>query len=149
MSITELIQHLEQLREKHGDCQVFDFMGDERELTTMMISHGYAITVHKSQGSEYKYVIIYIPNNPHTSFLNINLLYTAITRTKHTCWLIASEAMISSIAACKLSHRFDNLLTRIVQLNKDVTIFAPVQKNIEEDDNYNPFEEEDVVYPDD
>lgn len=30
MSITELIQHLEQLREKHGDCQVFDFMGDER-----------------------------------------------------------------------------------------------------------------------
>ena len=29
MTITELIEHLEQLKEKHGDCLVFDFMGDE------------------------------------------------------------------------------------------------------------------------
>jgi DNA replication protein DnaC len=118
--------------------------GGNDELIVDDLAHCFTLTVHKSQGSEYKYVIIYIPDNKHTSFLNINLLYTAITRTKHTCWLIASENMISNIAGCKLSHRFDNLIHRIVELNKDVNMFKPIEYG-----EHNPFlEEEEQVYPD-
>ena len=51
------------------------------------IKHSFCKTVHKSQGSEYKYVILYIPKNM-SGFLNVNLLYTAITRTKQKIWKI-------------------------------------------------------------
>jgi len=139
-----------------GDRKIYTRMGESfgdsgegggsDELIVDDLAHCFALTVHKSQGSEYKYVIIYIPDRDHrqTSFLNINLLYTAITRTKHTCWLIASENTISNIAGCKLLHRFDNLIHRIVELNKNVTIFKPVEYG-----EYNPFNDvEEQVYPD-
>ncbi|WP_343154686.1 exodeoxyribonuclease V subunit alpha [Buchnera aphidicola (Pseudoregma panicola)] len=41
----------------------------------------WSITIHKSQGSEFKETIIIIPNKKH-KILNKNLIYTAITRTK-------------------------------------------------------------------
>lgn len=53
------------------------------------IELGYALTVHSSQGSEYKTVLVGI-DNAHYSLLNSNLLYTAITRAKKRC-LLASE----------------------------------------------------------
>jgi exodeoxyribonuclease V alpha subunit len=45
---------------------------------------GYSITIHKSQGSSSKYVIL-LSSSSHTYMLNNNLLYTGITRTKHKC----------------------------------------------------------------
>ena len=41
----------------------------------------YAITVHKSQGSEFDYVIMPVSSN-HASINNKNLMYTALTRAK-------------------------------------------------------------------
>lgn len=49
----------------------------------------YAVTIHKSQGSEYEAVIIILLNGPG-QLLNRNLLYTAITRAKK-CVVILGE----------------------------------------------------------
>lgn len=49
----------------------------------------YAVTIHKSQGSEYEAVIIILLNGPG-QLLNRNLLYTAITRAKR-CVVIIGE----------------------------------------------------------
>lgn len=59
----------------------------------------YAITVHKSQGSEYPAVILPLLTGP-TALFNRNLLYTAVTRAKGTVMILGSrsalETMISS-----------------------------------------------------
>ncbi len=56
---------------------------------------GYAISIHKSQGSGSKYVIITTPK-AHTYFINRNLLYTAITRTKEKCFHFSGKEIIKS-----------------------------------------------------
>ena len=56
------------------------------ELSTVLL--GYALTCHKSQGSEYDYVVVVI-DNTHFTLLDNCLLYTAITRAKKMCILVA------------------------------------------------------------
>lgn len=51
----------------------------------------YAMTIHKSQGSGYKTVIILI-DMTHYTLLDTCLLYTAITRAKKRCLLLAEPA---------------------------------------------------------
>jgi len=53
----------------------------------------YAMTVHKSQGSEFDKVCIVLPENS-TPLLTRELLYTAITRAKKQVSLIATEPML-------------------------------------------------------
>ncbi len=55
------------------------------ELDELVLA--YAITVHKSQGSEYPAVIVPLVNQ-HYMLLQRNLLYTAITRAKKLCILV-------------------------------------------------------------
>jgi exodeoxyribonuclease V alpha subunit len=58
---------------------------DFRELDELVLA--YAVTVHKSQGSEYPVVIIPLVKE-HRMLLQRNLLYTAITRAKRFCVLV-------------------------------------------------------------
>jgi ATP-dependent exoDNAse (exonuclease V) alpha subunit len=66
------------------------------------------MTIHKSQGSENNYVIILLDN---VSKLNtMNLLYTAVTRAKFKCILIALDNTINTIIDHKiLTKRISNL----------------------------------------
>ena len=59
---------------------------DELELA-------YAVTVHKSQGSEYPAVVLPILDGPRLLF-NRNLLYTAVTRAKNCVVIVGSDKMI-------------------------------------------------------
>jgi exodeoxyribonuclease V alpha subunit len=52
------------------------------------IQLAYAISVHKSQGSEYRDVIIVLDNS-HFMLLNSQLIYTAMTRSKQRCLILA------------------------------------------------------------
>ena len=54
------------------------------------LEHAYAITIHKSQGSEYPAVVIPLLSGPRQLF-NRNLLYTAITRAKSCVTIVGSE----------------------------------------------------------
>jgi exodeoxyribonuclease V alpha subunit len=49
----------------------------------------YAITIHKSQGSEYRAAVILLTNN-HYIMLQRNLFYTAVTRAKERVFLLAT-----------------------------------------------------------
>lgn len=53
----------------------------------------YAVTIHKSQGSEYPAVILPLLHGPHM-LMNRNLLYTAITRAKSLVVIIGDDAVI-------------------------------------------------------
>lgn len=60
------------------------------------IEHAFAITAHKSQGSEYKAVIIPIFDCP-PRLLSRNLLYTAVTRAKELLVIVGREDMTSQM----------------------------------------------------
>ena len=69
------------------------------------IQLAYIITIHKSQGSEADYVIILLDEAPMLN--TINLIYTAITRSKKKCILISQEKTVKSIK--KRTERISNL----------------------------------------
>lgn len=54
------------------------------------LQYAYLITIHKSQGSEFSHVIV-ICHDLHKNMLNRNLLYTAVTRARHNCYIIGSD----------------------------------------------------------
>jgi exodeoxyribonuclease V alpha subunit len=64
----------------------------------------YAVTVHKSQGSEYPAVILPVVDCP-PMLMYRNLLYTAITRAKKLIVLVGNEEKIRSMAANMRQNR--------------------------------------------
>ncbi len=58
------------------------------------LAHAYAVTVHKSQGSEYPAVIL-IASTQHYMMLQRNLLYTGLTRARRTMVFLGSRKAIA------------------------------------------------------
>jgi exodeoxyribonuclease V alpha subunit len=78
------------------------------------ISLSYAISIHKSQGSEYPAVIVPIMNQ-HFVLLQRNLLYTAITRGKNLVILIGTKKALSiAINNNKPKKRLSGLAFRLM-----------------------------------
>ncbi|MBR6573232.1 MAG: ATP-dependent RecD-like DNA helicase [Clostridia bacterium] len=62
-----------------------------------LLEHAYAVTVHKSQGSEFDCVILPLIDTPHQLRYR-NLLYTAITRAKKLLIVIGSREVFCAMA---------------------------------------------------
>ncbi len=87
------------------------------------LEHAFAVTVHKSQGSEYPAVIIPILTGPR-KLLNRNLLYTAITRAKRMVVLVGNIGLINQMIDNKEENkRFTTLDIRLQEI-KDVESFS-------------------------
>ncbi len=85
----------------------FDVKYDMNELD--QISLAYAITIHKSQGSEYHTVIMPILTQ-HFIMLNKNLLYTGITRAKKKLIMIGQKKAIAmAVKSNKIEKRYSML----------------------------------------
>jgi len=77
------------------------------------LEHAFAITIHKSQGSEYPAVIIPLSRGPER-LLNRNLLYTAITRAREMVVLVGDLGMVNRMIDNESQQqRFTSLTTRI------------------------------------
>lgn len=92
----------------------------KKVLTVKQLQHSFAVTVHKSQGSEWDFVIIYVPPNFNTvtSFLNANLVYTSITRARRAVWMIGDITSYNSSAIVSPPYRCDNLAERMKQISQ-------------------------------
>ena len=55
------------------------------------IDAAYAITIHKSQGSDYKNILVILPNVKGHPLLNRQIIYTAITRTKGNTYILSNN----------------------------------------------------------
>lgn len=87
-----------------------DEKSESDELFVHYLSHAFAMSVHKSQGSEYKFVILYLESKGNfNNFLNINLLYTAITRAKQTLWIVCDKKVLTQAAMTPTPIRYDGL----------------------------------------
>ncbi len=58
------------------------------------VETAYAITIHKSQGSGYKNIMVFLPEKEGHPLLNRQILYTAITRTKGTTCIVSTRDLV-------------------------------------------------------
>lgn len=84
---------------------------DKSSIDELMLA--YAITVHKSQGSEFKAVIVPVFNGPPL-LMSRNIIYTAITRAKELVVLVGSEeALERMIENNQINRRNSSLAYRL------------------------------------
>lgn len=86
---------------------------DQSELDELSLS--YAVSVHKSQGSEYPVVVLPVVTQ-HFILLQRNLLYTAITRAKELVVLIGTKkALAIAVRNNKTVERYTRLAARLAE----------------------------------
>ncbi len=85
---------------------------DFHELDELVLA--YAVTVHKSQGSEYPAIVLTLVNQ-HYMLLQRNLLYTAITRARRLCVLVGQlRALEVAIRNNRVALRNTGLAERLI-----------------------------------
>ncbi|BCL84313.1 ATP-dependent RecD-like DNA helicase [Ktedonobacteria bacterium brp13] len=86
------------------------------ELDELVLA--YAITVHKSQGSEYPVIIVPLVHE-HRMLLQRNLLYTAITRAKRFCVLVGQpSALEHAVRNDRVALRNTGLAERLLTMSR-------------------------------
>ena len=114
----------------NGDIgHIVDFKYDESKITVDIddniidipqenwsdMALAYAITIHKSQGSEYKNCIVCLPADA-AQMLNRNLFYTGVTRVKKYGVVVANPGMVKkAVQTITTGVRYSNLVARIDQ----------------------------------
>jgi len=100
-----------------GEALQIFFIGQEGELRGFSPARlpefetVYAMTVHKSQGSEFERVVMVLPNM-ESPLLSRELIYTGITRAKKSVQLWGSERIFKQAVGKKL-YRASGLMDRL------------------------------------
>ena len=117
----------------NGDCGIMKEINTFAELVTVEFEEGrrvdypfssldelelaYAITIHKSQGSEYPAVVLPILTGPRMLF-NRNLLYTAVTRAKKCVTIVGKAEMVQRMIDNTMEQkRYSSLDVRICEMS--------------------------------
>jgi exodeoxyribonuclease V alpha subunit len=96
------------------------------EKTVKLLASGHALTVDKSQGSEWQFVVVYIDAFTASSFLNRRRIYTAITRAKRAVWLVVADVEALQVSAAKnLPYRHENLPKRLKAVLPPIPPYKP------------------------
>jgi exodeoxyribonuclease V alpha subunit len=93
---------------------VFDDREAEYDFTQLNeLEPAYAMTVHKSQGSEYRAVVLCaMGGNPY--LLSRSVLYTAITRARELLIIVGREDVVEAMTAnAKKNRRYSGLKLRL------------------------------------
>lgn len=105
------------IKEIYQSYMIIDFDGimvKYYKSDLSMIGLGYSITIHKSQGSSIKIVILCTPQS-HIFMLNSNLLYVGLTRMKEVCYHLGTLQSVNQAVGKKANltrHTFmQHLLT--------------------------------------
>jgi hypothetical protein len=89
---------------------------DEMEVpvSTKILVLAYALTFHKSQGSEYPEVIVYVPEGVYASgFFCNNMTYVAPGRAKEKCHVVGNIKEFQAAIRHDCHYRYENLARRL------------------------------------
>ena len=121
----------------NGDTGILKEINDFAETATVEFEDGrtaeysfkqledlelsYAVTIHKSQGSEYPAVVLPLLSGPKM-LMNRNLLYTAVTRARRCVTIVGSEVTFEEMIRNKQQQtRYSSLDCRIRELAGEET----------------------------
>ncbi len=110
------------------ECLLIEFEGRlTRYYFSMLdeLEHAYAITVHKSQGSEYPYVIIPV-YNCGDKLLTRNLLYTAVTRAQTMVILVGRAEIIHLMVQ---NNRQTKRYTGLKHILKEANVYEGLKRD--------------------
>ena len=117
---------IRRIREESSTVQV---EYDEHRLVEYTFSQldeielAYAITIHKSQGSEYPAVLLPLLSGPKM-LMNRNLLYTAVTRARKCVTILGSQEVVDSMIENENQyHRYTGLGRRILELESEERVW--------------------------
>ncbi|MCC8045013.1 MAG: ATP-dependent RecD-like DNA helicase [Clostridiales bacterium] len=96
--ISEINLHTEKITVEFDEHRMVEYSYNALEE----LEHSYAVTIHKSQGSEYPAVVIPLLTGPRM-LMNRNLLYTAVTRARKCVTLVGD------------ANTFDQMIDNIVE----------------------------------
>ena len=122
------------LQKANGDTGIIEEINDFAETITVNFDEGrmveysyklldelelaYAVTIHKSQGSEYPAVVIPLLSGPRM-LMNRNLLYTAVTRAKKCVTIVGDDTTFEQmIENNSQQRRYSGLKNRLLE-NKE------------------------------
>ena len=107
------------IKEINGNNITIDFEGNKVIYTKKdlkQIKHAYAITIHKSQGSEFEHVIMPISTSYYKMLYN-KLIYTGVSRAKKSLTIVGSaQAFIKAINNNYSSDRKTSLKEKILEV---------------------------------
>ena len=81
-----------------------------------MVGLGYAITIHKSQGSNIDNVILCTPQS-HIFMLNNNLLYTGLTRMRKKCYHLGTLKSVNQAIGKKANLERNTFMQELLKTN--------------------------------
>jgi exodeoxyribonuclease V alpha subunit len=64
----------------------------------------FAMTIHKSQGSEFNHVVVVLPDDPELTILTRELLYTAVTRAKKKVFILGKDEVVIKASKRKVQR---------------------------------------------
>lgn len=115
------ITAIKEIEGKKGVDVFIDFDGNQvvyakEDLNN--IKHAYAITIHKSQGSEFPHVILPVSKNYYKMLYN-KLIYTGVSRAKKSLVIIGEEnSFLLAISNDYSTNRKTNLLSKLLNCVK-------------------------------
>ena len=114
----------------NGDVGVIAAIDDENEMLTILyddrlaaygydmlseLEHAFAMTVHKSQGSEYRAVVLLALDGP-PQLMSRSVLYTAVTRARELLIVVGSDTTVyNMIGNHKVTRRYSGLRARLTE----------------------------------
>ena len=115
----------------NGDTGIIEEINDFAETMTVSFDEGrmveypyklldelelaYAVTIHKSQGSEYPAVVIPLLSGPRM-LMNRNLLYTAVTRAKKCVTIVGNDITFNQMIETNSQlKRYSGLRDRLTE----------------------------------
>lgn len=103
----DAVEHLLTVRLEDGRPVDFEFSKAEE------LSHAWALSVHKSQGSEFRAVVV-VMLTTHYPMLARNLLYTAVTRARELVVLVGQrKATAIAVRNNRVAQRYSGLAARL------------------------------------
>lgn len=109
-TIVQILPHEDCIRIRFDDrvCVYSGEMLSELELA-------YAVTAHKSQGSEYR-AVVFVPFSAHPMLLTRSILYTAITRARDLLIMVGNEEIVAQMTANnRKNKRYSGLRFRLTE----------------------------------
>ncbi len=106
------------LRSSAGDGALRGYFLDGDELRSVSVGRladvetAFAMTVHKSQGSEFEHVLLVLPDED-VPVLTRELLYTGITRASRAFTLLCAQPGSLAVAVGRLTRRVSGLRNRL------------------------------------
>lgn len=107
------------VKEVFNNYLIIDFDGTKVKYyrnDMQMVGLGYCITIHKSQGSSIKVVILLTPQS-HVYMLNSNLIYVGLTRMKEKCFHLGNISTINQTIKKKANFTRNTFMQNLIKEN--------------------------------